>query len=164
MALKGWARPGNAQKWHYFNDDIVSVCRKWMFAGEMDEGQDDHPDNCIQCQRKKKRQDETQKTKAHKPSSSQQEALKKLKDGGLIEVRKHAGYLYHETDDIRFAYMRLASGKYAHRQFRLATFDAMLKHGWIELDKTEMGKTNPYRTDEYYRITQAGLDALELAV
>jgi hypothetical protein len=56
---KGWARPGNANKWHYFNDEITSLCRRWMFVSEHAEDEsDDHPDNCVECRRKKKRLDE----------------------------------------------------------------------------------------------------------
>lgn len=59
MVLKGWARPWNAKKWHYFDDDLVSLCKRWMFAGEEAEDySDNHSANCVECRRKKKRLDD----------------------------------------------------------------------------------------------------------
>lgn len=51
--VAGWAHPLLSKKWHYFKaDDIVSVCGKWMLAGERDDTLDEHPDNCMACKKK----------------------------------------------------------------------------------------------------------------
>ena len=49
----GWGRPLNANKWHYFDNDMISLCRKWMYNGETEQGQDEHAENCVACKRKK---------------------------------------------------------------------------------------------------------------
>lgn len=49
----GWGRPANATKWHYFpQDQGMSLCHKWGFYfGTVEQGSDDHPDNCAECKR-----------------------------------------------------------------------------------------------------------------
>lgn len=61
--MNGWSCPGNAKKWHYFNNDIVSLCRRWMFAGNTEPGQDEHPDNCKACQKAKGKLDKQESSK-----------------------------------------------------------------------------------------------------
>lgn len=51
---KGWGFPGSSRKAHYFNDDWVSLCGKWMFTGDVDNVEDAHPQNCAACQKMKK--------------------------------------------------------------------------------------------------------------
>jgi hypothetical protein len=51
--MNGWGRPANAAKWHYFNGEIYSLCRRWLFAGETEQGMDEHADNCKACMKKK---------------------------------------------------------------------------------------------------------------
>ena len=49
---KGWARPSQCRKWHYFDGDIRSLCGRWMFfGGGHEEGSDASPDNCKACKR-----------------------------------------------------------------------------------------------------------------
>ena len=45
---EGWGLPWNAQKWHYFVG-MFSLCGKWMYAGELEQGKDDPPSNCKKC-------------------------------------------------------------------------------------------------------------------
>ena len=53
---KGWALPGQCRKWHYFDGDIRSLCRYWMFlGGGHEEGNDGSPDNCKACRKAKER-------------------------------------------------------------------------------------------------------------
>jgi hypothetical protein len=39
-----------SRKWHYF-DGAISLCRKWMYGGELDDTKDDHPENCAACRK-----------------------------------------------------------------------------------------------------------------
>ncbi len=49
---EGWGFPGTYRKAHYFVDGM-SLCRKWCFYhGPLEQGEDDHPDNCVACMRK----------------------------------------------------------------------------------------------------------------
>ena len=52
----GWSHPPNSRKWHYWpEDDIISLCRKWMFAGERTPDEEcfaGDPVECAQCRRK----------------------------------------------------------------------------------------------------------------
>ncbi len=43
---------------HYVGPDGRTLCRKWLYVGLgiVEEGQDDHPDNCAECKKKKKAQ------------------------------------------------------------------------------------------------------------
>lgn len=56
---EGWAWPVNSRKAHYFVDGR-SLCGKWMYLGEVEEGNDYSPDNCRECIRRleKKREGE----------------------------------------------------------------------------------------------------------
>jgi hypothetical protein len=50
----GWARPILAKKAHYFTKDKMSLCRKWYFSGNQEQGDPflDSPDDCRECRRK----------------------------------------------------------------------------------------------------------------
>jgi hypothetical protein len=54
----GWWNPrpfaANA-KFHYVGEDGRTLCGKWAYMGlgEVEEGQDDHKDNCAECKRRK---------------------------------------------------------------------------------------------------------------
>jgi hypothetical protein len=50
---KGWGFPGLSKKAHYFDNDAICLCRKWMFTGELDDKFHDHPDNCKECVRRR---------------------------------------------------------------------------------------------------------------
>ena len=50
----GWAWPDNSRKAHYFVEGI-SLCRKMLFLGITDPGNNDSPDNCAKCQRERKK-------------------------------------------------------------------------------------------------------------
>lgn len=50
---RGWGWPSNAHKCHYFNADIISLCGKWMYRGELEESDgSSSPDDCVVCTRK----------------------------------------------------------------------------------------------------------------
>ncbi len=58
---EGWGFPAKSRKAHYFVDGI-SLCGKWMFFGELEQGNDNSPDNCATCKKKLlKRKGEKQK-------------------------------------------------------------------------------------------------------
>ena len=49
---EGWGFPRGSQKAHYFQEDGMSLCRKWGFyRGDKEQGNDDSPDNCIACKK-----------------------------------------------------------------------------------------------------------------
>lgn len=48
---EGWGWPMEAKKAHYFRGPF-SLCRNWMFAGKVEQGNDNSPDNCKACQKK----------------------------------------------------------------------------------------------------------------
>lgn len=46
---EGWGLPGQSRKYHYFVE-LTSLCRKWGFyAGPLEQGNDNSPDNCPTC-------------------------------------------------------------------------------------------------------------------
>lgn len=59
----GWGNPkpfSTRSKFHYYGEDGRSLCGKWFrFAGqpEVEEGMDEHSDNCAECKRKKVKRD-----------------------------------------------------------------------------------------------------------
>ena len=53
MSNKGWGFPARSRKAHYFNDDPISLCGKWMFIGERFDNKHEHPDNCKPCMKKR---------------------------------------------------------------------------------------------------------------
>jgi hypothetical protein len=46
----GWGWPANSVKAHYFVQG-VSLCRKWMFFGHVENNNHDSVDNCAACKR-----------------------------------------------------------------------------------------------------------------
>lgn len=57
--IQGWGFPALANKAHYFSSgDATSLCNKWMFTGPRVDGMHDHPDNCVVCMKKRKKQQE----------------------------------------------------------------------------------------------------------
>lgn len=49
---QGWGRPANSNRWHYFVG-AMSLCGKWMFGGHLEQGNDNHSDNCTSCKTKR---------------------------------------------------------------------------------------------------------------
>jgi hypothetical protein len=49
--LEGWAWPFCARKAHYFYNG-ESLCGKVMYFGDVEQGNDDSPDNCMECRRR----------------------------------------------------------------------------------------------------------------
>ncbi len=47
---EGWGFPLNSRKAHYFVDSR-SLCGKWMFFGNLEQGNDESPDNCTACKK-----------------------------------------------------------------------------------------------------------------
>jgi hypothetical protein len=58
----GWGWPANSRKAHYFAGSNISICRKMMFFGSKEIGNDGSPDNCAEC---KKRLGRLQTTQGH---------------------------------------------------------------------------------------------------
>lgn len=53
--MKGWERPINARKYHYYDEDGRSLCGKWflMFGSNFDpEFGEAGPDDCKACRAK----------------------------------------------------------------------------------------------------------------
>jgi len=73
MPREGWGWIRDTRKWHYFVDGR-SLCGKWMGLGlgELEQGNDDSPDNCVACKKA------LSKRKA-------KQAWEKLKSNGKIE-------------------------------------------------------------------------------
>ena len=52
----GWGHSPASRKWHYFDDDSFSLCRKiGFYSGPTVKGEDDNPDNCAECKRRLKK-------------------------------------------------------------------------------------------------------------
>lgn len=54
-AKEGWGRNPNMNKWHYFVEGAdMTLCRQWFvfIVPFLEQGKDDHPDNCAKCKRK----------------------------------------------------------------------------------------------------------------
>lgn len=51
---EGWGQCHNTPKWHYFDKEGRSLCKRFMLFGKghLEQGNDDSPDNCAACQRK----------------------------------------------------------------------------------------------------------------
>lgn len=47
---KGWGCPILSKKAQYFEGGM-SLCRKWMFGGELEDGRHDHKQNCLSCRK-----------------------------------------------------------------------------------------------------------------
>jgi len=53
----GWIKLVNTRKYHYFKNDVVSLCGKWMYLGTAELDSSDlfgHRDNCKTCEKKRK--------------------------------------------------------------------------------------------------------------
>ena len=48
---EGWGWPENSRKAHYFVDGR-SLCKRWLFLGLVEQGNDNSPDNCPTCMKK----------------------------------------------------------------------------------------------------------------
>lgn len=48
----GWAWPLTAKKAHYFDKEARALCRRWLFFGKLEEGNDESPDNCLECRKR----------------------------------------------------------------------------------------------------------------
>jgi hypothetical protein len=49
---EGWTYLYNSPKWHYFEKDGRSLCKRWMtFTKEFEIGNDDSADNCAACKK-----------------------------------------------------------------------------------------------------------------
>jgi len=48
---EGWGWPNNSRKAHYFVGGR-SLCNRWMYFGELDQGNDESSHNCVSCKRK----------------------------------------------------------------------------------------------------------------
>ena len=64
---EGWTWLVNSRKWHYFTQDKLSLCGKFMLLslGALEAGNDDSPDNCAACKKKlaKRKAADTRKEK-----------------------------------------------------------------------------------------------------
>lgn len=45
---EGWGFPLRSRKAHYFVKG-QSLCNKWLFFGDLEQGIDKSPDNCTRC-------------------------------------------------------------------------------------------------------------------
>jgi hypothetical protein len=54
QAREGWGCPPASRKFHYFREGM-SLCGKWGFAFHLplEQGQDDHSENCADCKRRR---------------------------------------------------------------------------------------------------------------
>jgi hypothetical protein len=56
-SLTGWWNPEpwrSTSKFHYVGLDGRALCGRWAYLkGDIEEGKDDHPDNCAACRKKK---------------------------------------------------------------------------------------------------------------
>jgi hypothetical protein len=48
----GWGWPANSRKAHYFHDGFRSLCMKWMYSGQVEQGKDESIDNCAECMKR----------------------------------------------------------------------------------------------------------------
>ena len=48
MSGEGWGWPANSKKAHYFLKGM-SLCNKWMYQGDLEQGNDYSSDNCKVC-------------------------------------------------------------------------------------------------------------------
>lgn len=47
---KGWGKPTGALKWHYFNENSMSLCNRYGFYhGDLEDTNHNHSDNCNKC-------------------------------------------------------------------------------------------------------------------
>jgi hypothetical protein len=49
----GWGFPLLSKKAHYFSVATArSLCGRWAYTGEYEQGNDNHPINCAECRRR----------------------------------------------------------------------------------------------------------------
>jgi len=51
---EGWGFPGPSVKRHYYVSGL-SLCRKWMYAGDLKPAERTSPNDCVTCARKLER-------------------------------------------------------------------------------------------------------------
>lgn len=49
---KGWGFPLKANRAHYFVGGR-SLCKRWLYFGDLEDAHHDHPDNCLACMHKR---------------------------------------------------------------------------------------------------------------
>lgn len=54
---EGWGWPRNSRKAHYFCGRR-SLCGRWAYTGPLEQGNDQHPDNCRACVKAKGKRDD----------------------------------------------------------------------------------------------------------
>ena len=56
----GWGWVIGSRKWHYFDEEGYSLCKKWykFTDGALEQGNDNSPDNCSMCRKKLLKQQE----------------------------------------------------------------------------------------------------------
>lgn len=52
---EGWGFISNSRKWHYYQSNGHSLCRKFMkfTSHDLEQGNDDSADNCTECKRRR---------------------------------------------------------------------------------------------------------------
>lgn len=53
---EGWGLPLLSTRAHYFLDEI-SLCRHWMYKGELENKNNESPDNCKLCMKQRLRRE-----------------------------------------------------------------------------------------------------------
>lgn len=104
-AKQGWGnpRPFNAKsKFHYFVGG-QSLCGKWgFFTGDIEEGQDDHSDNCPDCRKKKAKRDAAL---AATPPTAPVQSVKQQADGDVMADAAFYGtreaYLQNQVETLK---------------------------------------------------------------
>ena len=62
IGVKGWGRPFQAKKWHYFINKR-SLCGKWVFFSlGLDDSPHTSPDNCVACERARAKREKAKHT------------------------------------------------------------------------------------------------------
>ena len=60
----GWGRPARSKKYHYFaENEVTSICRRWMYSGEREPDSFESPDDCAVCRRKLNKGNEQEATR-----------------------------------------------------------------------------------------------------
>jgi hypothetical protein len=57
---RGWKRPSDARKWHYFNAEFTSLCGKWMVFSldHLDNVSHFDKENCVECKKLREKLEE----------------------------------------------------------------------------------------------------------
>ena len=66
MKKEGWGFLFNSRKWHYFRGGM-SLCGKWglLSSDALEQGNDNSPENCAACKRKRLREVEKAAKEIH---------------------------------------------------------------------------------------------------